>query len=185
MVCLADRSGPLKRKTGKQFCKTKRKYIDAIYFNSRLDNNVNDADLEEMASYSSDRANMDYVMGDGGITHMLEKNSRNREVSPDYVIDRLKNSIDNAIENPYIMEQEFDYINNFAGSPSIEQDEISVDSIADEYMNDVHEYGAVDKQGVDHFDDDDPDKVAKEADEKRDTSNDPKPSKFAMSFGWC
>ena len=78
-----------------------------------------------------------------------------------------------------------DYIDRFDGISAIDKDEISVDSIAEEYMNDVHEYGAVDKQGVDHFDNDDPDKVAKETDEKRDASNDPQPSKFAMSFGWC
>jgi hypothetical protein len=166
------------------FCKTKRKYIDAIFFNSKLNNDLSEEEFNELAEYSTERAQMDFVF-DGGNRQMLERLDRHRETNSDFITRRIKNSIDDVLyDNRISQRDDIDYINDFNGINAVSEDEIDVDSIADEYLNDVHEYGKKDKNGIDHFDDDDPEKVEKETNEKRDTSNDPKPSPFAMSFGW-
>lgn len=166
------------------FCKSKRKYIDAIYFNSKLEgSSVSDSELDEMAYYSSDRSNLDFVMGDGGKMQHFEREIKNIDSSQNYVFDRIRGAIDDNFKGMN-NHASADYINDYIGPNSMTQEDIAIDAIAEEYMDDVHEYGKTDKNGIDHFDDDDPSKVEQRTNEQRDTSNDPAPSKFAVSFGW-
>jgi hypothetical protein len=166
------------------FCKSKRKYIDAIFFNSKLEDGMTDEELEAEAEYSSDRASMDYVMGDQGVKQMLERYEKRKDTSVDYVKNRIRSSIDDMLYDNSNRFSPNDYIDNYNTMSGVGQDEISVDAVAEEYLNNVHEYGKKDDKGIANFDNDDPDKIAKETDKIRDTSNDPAPSKFAVSFGW-
>ena len=160
------------------YCKTKNKYIDAIYFNSRLDNDMDDDQLEDLAKYSNDSEITGIVYGDGGYMNRLKRRMDQKAENNMHVAMRIKNSIDN-IDDFYSGINRFgpqSYIDDFDDKPSISKKDISIDDIAKEFMNDAHEY-------TEDLDKDDPEKIEKETEEKRDTSNDYK-SMFKTSFAW-
>lgn len=160
------------------YCKTKNKYIDAIYFNSRLDNDMDDDQLEDLAKYSNDSEITGMVYGDGGYMNRLKRRMDQKAENNMHVAMRIKNSIDN-IDDFYSGINRFgpqSYIDDFDDKPSISKKDISIDDIAKEFMNDAHEY-------TEDLDKDDPEKIEKETEEKRDTSNDYK-SMFKTSFAW-
>ena len=166
------------------FCKSKKKYIDEIYFNSRLDG-TSITDIEDAAEYSSDAANMDYVYNsNGGFRQLMERKMRENITSNDHIVERMKQTIDNlpgvGINNNFMAD---DYISNFDDRGKLSEQEISIDQVAEEYFGKAHEYGKKNKEGVDNFDDDDPEKVAKETEEIRDKSNDPK-QQFKINFSF-
>ena len=58
------------------------------------------------------------------------------------------------------------FIDVYDDSPRIDRNEIDVDTIAEDHMEDHHEYS-------ENLDKDDPDKIAAKTEEQRDTSEDP------------
>ena len=172
------------------YCKSKSKYMDLIYFNSNLDGSYTTDQLDEISAYGgSDRAMMDYVYGDGGRTKQIERDFRDRDISNNHIINRLKMSIDDNLGRSGFITEQFsygaeDYLNSYDISPKIKEDDIAIDRIADEYLEDAPAYGKTDEKGVYNFDNDEPEKFEAEVAEKRDTSDDPK-SRFKTSFAWA
>ena len=161
------------------YCKTKNRYIDAIFFNSRLDENLSEDELIDLAKYSSDAELMNSVLGDGGYMQRLAKRMEQRAENNDHITMQIKKAID--MRNNDYKEMGFfgsadDYINNYQDTKKIKETETAIDYIAEEHMADAHEYS-------EDLDKDDPEKIAKETEEKRDDSMDFK-SVFADSFGW-
>lgn len=158
------------------FCKTKSKYMDLIYFNSRLDN-TSEEEVEEMAQYSTDRSAMDFVYGNVNNEEIV-KSSKRREMNNDFVVNKLKDTIDNVLYNEIDQQRHGigDYVNDYDTTSRIRSDEIDIDDIAEEYINDAPQYTG-------NLDDDDPEKIAKKTEEQRDTSNDPV-NPFKVSFAW-
>lgn len=153
------------------YCKTKRKYIDEIYFNSKLtDSSESFEDPMLMEGYNSDRAAMDLVYTNSNYQQMYEKQFNKKDRSNEYLNTSIRHSFDqvmnNSESNPYNFN--FDsYINGYDNEPKITEDDISIDYIADENRDKVHEYS-------ENLDKDDPDKISKETEEIRDKSDDPK-----------
>lgn len=161
------------------YCKTKNRYIDAIFFNSRLDEDLSEDELIDLAKYSSDAELMNSVLGDGGYMQRLAKRMEQRAENNDHITMQIKKAID--MRNNDYKEMGFfgsadDYINNYRDTNKIKETETAIDYIAKEHMADAHEYS-------EDLDKDDPEKIAKETEEKRDDSMDFK-SVFADSFGW-
>lgn len=172
------------------YCKSKSKYMDLIYFNSNLDGSYTTDQLDEISAYGgSDRAMMDYVYGDGGRTKQIERDFRDRDLSNNHIVNRLKMSIDNTLgRSGFVTEQASygaeDYLKSYDDTPKIKENDIAIDKIADEYIEDAPAYGKTDDKGVYNFDNDEPEKFEAEVEEKRDTSDDPK-SRFKTSFMWA
>lgn len=172
------------------YCKSKSKYMDLIYFNSNLDGSYTTDQLDEMNSYGgTDRAMMDFVYGDSGRAKQIERDFRDRDLSNNHIINRLKMNIDSTLDrNGFITEQHSygpeDYLKSYDETPKIKENDIAIDKIADEYIEDAPAYGKTDDKGVYNFDDDEPEKFEAEVAEKRDTSDDPK-SRFKTSFMWA
>jgi hypothetical protein len=142
------------------------------------------SDIEDAAEYSSDAAKMDYVYNtNGGFKQLMERKMRENFMSNDHVVEQMKRTIDSL---PGVGNGNFgaeDYITSYDDSGKLAKGDISIDQIAEEYFGKAHEYGKKDEKGVDNFDNDDPEKVAKETEEIRDKSNDPK-EKFRLSFAF-
>ena len=158
------------------FCKTKSKYMDLIYFNSRLDN-TSEEEVEEMAQYSTDRSAMDFVYGNANNEEIV-KNSKRREMNNDFVVNKLKDTIDNVLYNEINQQRHGigDYINDYDTTSRIRSDEIDIDDIAEEYINDAPQYTG-------NLDDDDPENIVKKTYVQRDTSNDSVSSSKVL-FAW-
>ena len=159
------------------YCKTKRMYIDEIYFNSRLNEVLTDEELEEMSKYSGDRYNYNVVTTKNGEQKMnIEREFANREKNNNFVALQIKNTIDNLYNDTanksYDVESYFDAIND---EPIINEEDIDVDVVSEEHKNDYHEY-------TEDLDKDDPDKITEETNRIRDTSKDPPKSPFYFSF---
>src|SRR5574344_1409566 len=155
------------------YCKTKRNYIDEIYFNSRLSDILTDAELEELSKYSNDRFNYAVVSDPNGETKMnIEKEMKNRDKNNSFVLIQIKNAVDSA--EPTDLSGQ-DYFDAYDNTPKIKESDISVDTVSEENKDKYHQY-------TEDLDKDDPDKIAKETEEIRDTSKDPPKSLFNFSF---
>ena len=172
------------------YCKSKSKYMDLIYFNSNLDGSYTTDQLDEMNSYGgTDRAMMDFVYGDSGRAKQIERDFRDRDLSNNHIINRLKMNIDSTLDRSGFITEQYsygpeDYLKSYDITPKIKENDIAIDKIADEYIEDAPAYGKTDDKGVYNFDDDEPEKFEAEVAEKRDTSDDPK-SRFKTSFMWA
>lgn len=155
------------------YCKTKRVYIDEIYFNSKL-NGMSEDEIEENAMWDKDRSAMDIVYHGSNYEQEFEKQFENKTKSNEYAFNRMRHTIDQMFESPQNSFSFDDYINNFNNESQLKSEDIAVDYIADENIDKVHEYS-------ENLDKDDPDKVAKETEDIRDKSNDPK-QQFNVSF---
>ena len=160
------------------YCKTKNKYIDAIYYNSRLDDNMSEEDLIDLAKYSSDAELTNSIYNDGGYMSKMIRRMEQRAENNAHIAMKIRNAIDSGYQDSemYEMYDSESYINNFENNNTIASDDISVDKLADEYMNDPHEY-------TEDLDKDDPEKIEKETEIKKDHSED-YTSKFNHSFKW-
>ena len=142
------------------FCKTKGRYIDSVFFNSTL----------TKIDMSSEQAAYDYVMGNKGAAMTLNESYKQRDKSNDFVRQQLKAAMDGALLNQnndeMLMNDRESFIDVYDDSPRIDRNEIDVDTIAEDHIEDHHEYS-------ENLDKDDPDKIAAKTEEQRDTSNDP------------
>lgn len=157
------------------YSKTKNRYIDQVYFNSRLNEYLSDVELEEISKYSGDRFNYETVSSvNGGALMNIEKEYNKREQNNNFVLMQIKNQIDGV----YNRERNFssnDYLDLYDDTPTIKENDISVDTIAEEYKDDYHEY-------TEDLDKDDPEKIEQETAEKRDKSEDPPENIFSFNF---
>ena len=143
------------------FCKTKGRYIDAAFFNSTLTN----------MTMSSEQVAYEYVMGNKGVAMTLNESFKQRDSSNNYIKQRLKQAMDDALidqadNDQRLMNDRESFIEVYDDSPKLEKGEIDVDTIAEEFVEDHHEYS-------EDLDKDDPEKVAAKTEEQRDTSEDP------------
>ena len=164
------------------YCKLRNKYIDAVFFNSRLINdNLTESELEEMSKYSGDKYNYDVVSKlEGGYNMDLEKALKNRENSNEFVRMQFRNAVDRSFmdRNPLARQLNNgaeDYYDSYEPNKGLNEGDISVDTISDEFKDNYHEYS-------ENLDKDDPEKIAKETEEKRDKSEDDV-SMFKFNFG--
>ena len=159
------------------YCTTKRAYIDEIYFNSRIDNDMTIDQINDAAEYSNDRSSYDYVMKDRGTAMNVEKAMKHRENSDDFVSMQIKRSMDlvNQSSHEEYDTNVFSMYEKYRSTKEIDEKDINVDVVAEEHKNEYHEY-------TEDLDKDDPVKVTKETKEIRDTSEDAPPNIFAFNF---
>lgn len=159
------------------YCSTKRAYIDEIYFNSRIDNDMTIDQVNDAAEYSNDRSSYDYVMKDRGTAMNIEKAMKHRENSDDFVSMQIKRSMDlvNQSSHEEYDTNVFSMYEKYRSTKEIDEKDINVDVVAEEHKNEYHEY-------TEDLDKDDPVKVTKETKEIRDTSEDAPPNIFSFNF---
>ena len=154
------------------FCKTKGKYIDNIYFNSRLDQFFSEDDLMELNKTIGKRAQMDFVMGNKyGV--VMKEDMKEKLFNNDWLSNRIKGVIDENINSHRNVGADI-YIDNFDITPIIKEQDIHVDTVADSYIDDYPEYTG-------DINVDDPEKIQDRTEEIRDTSGDPI-NMFAINF---
>lgn len=145
------------------FCKTKGLYYDQILFNCNNDQNLSESDMNEIRG--DNNINYSLIIGNDGMNIMTaNKLKRNEDINNDLVRYKIQSSIDKAIGNNNLIEQNMSFLDYYDNSPKLNENDISIDVAKD--VNEVHEYS-------ENLDIDDPEKITKETEEVRDKSNDP------------
>jgi hypothetical protein len=146
-------------------CKSKRNYIDEIYFNSRLDedNTALEEKLEDSEFISSEADAYGYLFNLGKAVEKKNK-TKNRMFVNNRIINEIHGEID-KFDGTYVKENvNTDFLYDYTPDVKLKEDDVAVDVVADGEQ--YHEYS-------ENLDKDDIDKIAEETEEIRDKSNDP------------
>lgn len=149
------------------YCKTKRLYYDEILFNAAIDEHNNDKQLneEELMLEEGEQASAFNLVIKSSEDKQKIKDYKKRDTSNNYIKNKLMHSMDDAINgNDENNATPQDFIDRYYNKDELKESDLTVDVAKDNKS--YHEYS-------ENLDKDDPDKIEKETNEQRDTSNDP------------